>query len=311
VNAAEDRLVKQVLPEMRRRLKVRTGLRVPGVRLRAAGVESGPGGYRILLHEIPRASGHVLPGKRYTHYHGDGLGIRGTQAKDPVDGTSGLWVDERDWPVAAARRWDLMEEYAFMVRHLEAVLVDNLDTFFGLQELHDLIDEVGRTPPSALADRLRLLQVIRALLREQVPLTQPDLVLDTFEQHRALGEDVPAISEHARLALRPWLVDMQAGFDWLDLAPEFEEAVRGGVRAGRDWPFLALEPTLGERLVDAVEGHRPEGGRRIGIVVQDPVLRPFVRRLLEGKLPSVPVLAERELDDGIVITGDPVCARSL
>jgi type III secretion protein V len=228
-----------------------------------------------------------------------------------VLGTDGLWLEERDWPSARGHAADLLDEYGFIVRHLAAVLLDNLDTFFGLQELHELLLEIDAGYPIPLADRLGLVRVLRALLRERVPVTSLPVILGAYAEHQATGADLLTVIEHVRLALRSELVEMQSTFDWLDLTPEFEEIVRRGVRAAPGYPYLVLEPGTGARLVSAVRTRRPERGRPIGIVVQDPALRPFVRRLLEAELAAVPVLSERELDDDIVATGDPVGCSGL
>jgi type III secretory pathway component EscV len=68
------------------------------------------------------------------------------------------------------------------------------------------------------------------------------------------------------------------------------------VRGAGEWKVLALEPEKHQLAMAAVR----KGVQDIsqpGLVVSGPILRPHVRRLIDGELAEIPVLAKAELLD--------------
>ena len=71
--------------------------------------------------------------------------------------------------VDAPRELEVLDRYEYVVRHLEAVLLRNLDLFYGIEQAAvAFADEGMEATPDSLA---RMAGVSRALLREGVPLT--------------------------------------------------------------------------------------------------------------------------------------------
>src|SRR5262249_44049749 len=143
-------LLTSQLPTMRNRVREKTGVRVPGVRVWLNETDWMSDCYRILLDEIPVVLGTVNPGKRYTPASPAALERIGIpaeaveEAANPVNGEPGCWVAPDHWKRIeenGVELWaDLLE---FVTRNLEAVLLANLASFVGVQEVDNLIEEWG------------------------------------------------------------------------------------------------------------------------------------------------------------------------
>jgi tetratricopeptide (TPR) repeat protein len=214
------RMLERDLPEMRDRIWESSGVRVPGVRIRASD-ERGPGHYLIMVNEVPLASGIVRTGELFSPDLDDcrRLGIVGSPPVCGDLGSStgaevapdGLWLPlPEDQQRARAAGLSLWDPYHFMVRHLEAVVWTRLPFFLGLEETSWLIEEWAADGPersrvlaSAIPDELalaRFVHALQALVREGVALGDLGVLLSAFAEGPADGQPEQAV-ERLRRAL--------------------------------------------------------------------------------------------------------------
>ncbi len=314
-NSAVDRLVNVVLPAMRERIRERTGVRVPGVRIRSNEGELGEGGYLLILHEVPIVFGTVQPSQKYCP-DVDGcrqLGIEVEATANPGEDGEGMWLDETLWQRAEQAGLPLWDPYETMIFHLEAVIRQHLDTFVGLQEAQNLLElwSEGDTNRQALLgrafggseDKVRFVQVLQALVKEGVPVVDLGTILTIFAEENPGSSEVTDIVEKVRFALRPHLPGNEGDRLLVGLSSEFEEVVRRGIGEQQGKRFLAIPPQETQELLSAVRsGLARQSGKRLALVLRDFALRPFVRRLTEIEFPLLPVLSQRELtSDGRTI----------
>jgi flagellar biosynthesis protein FlhA len=192
-----------------------------------------------------------------------------------------------------------------VVHDLEVVLRDNLSSFFGVQDLRDLLDqwaEDGDQARQALVTRIsmdddaliRLERVMRSLIREGVPIRDRETVVEVFSQHSG-RRDPRRVAERIRRAIRADLPGNEPGRTLLRLDEDVEEAVTRSLRRGGS-SVLALTPTELEAVLDAVESVvGPRDPSEVALVVKSPGIRPLLRRVAELRFPSLPVLVTEEL----------------
>ena len=145
--APNHALFTTYLPAMRGRIADDLGVRVPGVRVRADR-SLPPATYVVLLDEIPTAAGQVELGQLFCPQPELLKGLPGLRleelkpAPNPHPGEqNGVWV-----PGTAAGKlsaagiacWDHLD---YIVRRLEGIQRRNITRFFGLQEMHDLLED--------------------------------------------------------------------------------------------------------------------------------------------------------------------------
>jgi type III secretory pathway component EscV len=231
------------------------GIRIPGVLVRASEDNRHKGrGYVVLLHEIPLWSGTA-----------------------PRSHTEQRIVAEGIAPV--------VHRY--------------LDTYLGFAEVDELLDRLAKVSRSAEARRvaaalpwsgarhLRLVQVLQRLVRESVPLTEPEVILQAFDQ-TPFQEEIDEAVETMRKVLADRLPRDAPGIG----LGTWEATVRGWVRRGDGKRFLAIpvgEADLRWRLLDQLAAQTAAAPGAVLVVRDD--LRRFVRRLVAPRLPFLAVLA--------------------
>ena len=216
----------------------------------------------------------------------------------------GQWVGAGRVRPAGRDRPDAerQDSHAVIFEHLRAIVWSHLDAFVRFQEVADLIQEwrvknpsVELAPAAVHADaRPCLVELIRALLQERVPLLKLDVICERFADadRRRLGLD--GLVRHVRQGLLDVLPGNQPEWRLLGLSPEFEDRVAINTAGPRG--VLAIPAKEAHRLrtaMGAALDRAPPGP--VALVVARSELRPFVRRLVQADRPDVDVLAVDEL----------------
>jgi FHIPEP family len=281
---------------MRRRLRDRYGVTVPGVRFRSNPVLP-PGSYRILLGEAPPVTGQVVLGHVVLTDDDGELPESRFEARHPGDGRPAWWVSGDS---AGDRGLGTVD---YIIAHLAAVAVENLARFVGEQEVNNELERSWARPLDPATEGATLTAfaaAIRGLVDERVAVLDFDALLDAFRTVIAEGGDVDdAILAMRRLpAVRPLLPGNEPGASYLRLNAEIEDRMRAGLRPlGREHVLVLDSETAMNYVValNAAVGEDCLPYRRQTLVVQDPLIRRYARLAAREVLPHLAVIAEDEL----------------
>lgn len=301
----EHPLFRTYLPDLREAIRRETGIRVPGVSVRGS-PDLEDGDFEIRLHELALHHGSVQNGLAFCP-DGDSclaLGLDGEVDLGPT-GEPGFWLEEnaaRRAERAGLRVWTHLRH---LVLSLEPVVRAHLDTFLDVQEAGNMLEQ-WRTAgaPADQVDELvgdsqgleTVAYVLRRLARQRVPLLDGRAIVRVCFEERRQGRTVEQIVDAVRLALRRRLPGNAPGWQLVGLSEAFESAL-GRLAESEDGSAAAFVGQ-GRRLAEAL--HRAVGRDtpKVALVVREPGLRAPAERLLEARVPFVPVLAEGELLGG-------------
>ncbi len=291
-----------VLPAMRERILTDMGVKVPGARVRGNESDLTDGTYIIMLDEVPIVSGHVplefvfvtTPHERLSE-----LGIEFDDAVDPATLEPGAWIARED---ANQLEGESLDVVGYIIRHLEAVLRSNLAMFVGRQEIIMMLENVWSEAAKRIAEDATLLsrfvRVLKSLVGELVPIGNLEPILEIFLEatSQEWGMDVLMETIRTQPAIIPLLPANQPGTRFLQFERAQERMLRGALRPLGDEYYLALEPEVTQDLLAAVR-NEVVGDEPMGILVEDPTLRRYVRSLVQLEFPRLHVLALSELAD--------------
>lgn len=293
----------------RERVQNGYGVVMPGVHLCDRDEEVPPGGYEILIHEVPRASGRLRPDSKWFLGPRETLeetGIKTRELKEPPP-LEGGWVAPDDWPRAEQAGLALLSPLDFLVRHLEEVVTANLVELVAHQEVRHLLrtheivkaEELHRIVSHETASHMDpLTKVVRCLVSERVPVTDFKEIHRVFEARLAVGASPWKIVEEIRSlpAVRDRLWGNDGRHQLFRIGVSLEaELDRATTRKAS--PALVLDRGRKERLLAAVRT-AVQGTPRPGLVVRYQRHRPLTRALVSSDCPDLPVLSLRELGPG-------------
>ena len=297
------------LPERVRQLRARfaseMGVVLPPVRIKESAALKATA-YAILVRGVEAGRGEVLPGHVLAVSAGPAGEIPGIPAHDPAFGLPALWVAEERRAEAEVAGWTVVDPVSVIVTHLVEVLRRCLHELIDRQEVQNMLDAVRKAYP-ALVDELvpgvlsaaEVEEVLRALVREGVPLTDVAGVLDALGRAARVSKDTAHLVREARKSLYRLLTrssGLADGAPVLVFDPALERRlVEAALRAPGGVP--ALEPDFAGKLVDAVAAKvRQVAVGRVPVFVCPGEVREFVRAVVERVSPRIPVLSYQEVD---------------
>jgi tetratricopeptide (TPR) repeat protein len=299
------------LPEMRNRLREAMGVTVPGVRIRWV-EDLARGSYQIFVKEMQVSSGLLQPGHMFIPGSDPLLPLIRTKSEDSSIMTSGSrlegsWLDSSEAERAKRAGLEPWDHFRYLVQDLEVSLLPHLTSFLGVQEVQDLVSawadshHEGRwmLAEEALDARESLVKfelVLRALVREQVPIRRLDVILEVFA---SAGEvEVGGIVERVRLAIREDLPGNDSFREQLQLTSRLESLIARWAREATDRRILALPRSNSESAIERIRQELISHEANTSVlVIHTPGLRALIRRLTEIVLPALPVLAADEVLD--------------
>jgi tetratricopeptide (TPR) repeat protein len=291
-----------LVDSMRQRLRDRYGVQIPGVRFRRMeDADQHEGQYVFELRGVPVASGSVAAGKRYLAGPlppAQRRPFAGPEALDPATGTTGTWVDETEALEAGldgSALWPVLE---YPLRHLEAVLEWNLAELVGHQEVDYLVEQAGesfgtlREGPELTV----LTGILRGLVRERVPITPLEPILERILELRQDGLSPPQIVE--RLRSVPEIQLRLPGRDATDnlylLGPRLASELLASIRGNQDNVVAVVDRRTALAAVRALQRELDPSGP-VTVAVETAELRPLVGALVQLARSRASVVSAHEL----------------
>jgi type III secretion protein V len=283
---------------VRERLLADLGVPAPPIALRGGGA---PGGWVLLVDEVPAASGRAPAGEVVALAPADELalaGIGGAAETDPLTGRPATRISAADAGRAAALA-EVRGPLAVVLAGCEGALLRAAHLLVGVQEAQALLDGLEASAPALVREASRqlppvlLAEVLRRLVEEGVSVRPLRTILAALLEAGGPSRGAAALAESARRGLRRHIGHRCAGdgpLVALLVDPRVEVAVRDAL-AGE---ALALDPAVAAALLDAL-AREVEGHDAPPVVLASADVRRALRALLAPRFPRVVVLAYEEL----------------
>jgi type III secretion protein V len=192
---------------------------------------------------------------------------------------------------------------------LNEVLKKNSAHLLGIQEANTLVSRLNLDCPELVKEVLRVIplqrlaEVMKRLVDEGLCITN---LRDLFEALADAGQrekDIGMLAEYGRIGLRREICHQRSTIEGVihavTLAPNIENLITQTLRANNAAPPV-LDPAITKQLIASLE--KQIAIQATQIVLLTPVeIRRHVRKLIEYKLPSLPVLSYQELTGDIKV----------
>lgn len=282
------------------------GVPPPAVILADRRPDVGPDSYVIEVDSIPLVTGTLREEERLFPGSLDELsasGVLGRSAVDPSSGRQAAWVARQDWSLVEGLGRPLWTGTEYIARRLGSVMRTHLHLFHGHQRTMEMIEAHVPEAAGAFSRDAALLGalvlVLGNLLEEGAPLVPFRPIVETFLTLRAAGRERLEILRAARLlpGIREQLPGNTRSGSLAPLPADVEREIEASIQTIDSIPFLAMEPERTRQLLAMVRQHAG-GSALAGIVVANPLIRRYVRKVVELEFPSLPVISREELAPG-------------
>ncbi|MDD3880510.1 MAG: flagellar biosynthesis protein FlhA [Syntrophomonas sp.] len=300
---------------IRRQCAVELGFIVPPIRIRD-NMQLRPNNYAIKIKGTQIAVGELL----LDHYLAMGPGIEndheflGIDTIEPAFNLPARWIDTAEKDQAELKGYTVVDPPSVLATHLTSIIKTHAFELLGRQEIQNTINFI-KEQNSAVVEELipdlmnigDVQKVLANLLKEQVAIRDMVSILETLADYAKITKDTDILTEYVRQALKRQISTQYAGEEGklsvLTLDPSLEEILRDSVQQSDFGSYLALDPDIAQKMMDKLSLYYEDLTNKgiTPVILCAPVLRLYLKRLIERFIPHLLVLSYNEIDSGISV----------
>jgi flagellar biosynthesis protein FlhA len=305
--AGGPRLTDQI-KALRRQLAGELGFVMPPVRIQD-NIQLPANTYVVKLKEIETGRGELRPNQLLVmNPKGDKITLAGEETTEPTFGLPAMWVADSLREEASFRGLTVVDPATVLTTHLTEIIKDNLAELLTYTLTQKLLDELARDYQKLIDDLVPgrisiggIQRVLQALLGERISIRDLALIVEAIGEAAGASQNTIVITEHVRARLARQISNAntaEAGYiPILTLSPDWEQAFAEALIGQGDNRQLAMAPSRLQafiaRLREAFEQHAMRG--ELPVLVTSPVVRPYVRSIIERFRPATVVLSQNEI----------------
>ncbi len=311
---SETSEVVERIYKLRKEFAKELGIIVPKVRIRD-NLTLEPNEYAILIRGVGVASGKLMTGHSLAMDSGHvEKTISGIETKEPVFGLGALWIEEKNTEEAQLAGYTVVDLPTIITTHLSEIIRTHAHELLGRQEMQNLIDNVSKTHPKVVEELIpnimplgTVLKVCKNLLKEQVPIRDLLIILETLANYGTQYKDPDVLTEFVRTALSRVITNkFSAGSSTLEvitMSPQVEQKLVTSYQKTDSGAVLNMEPHFFESLVIKLQKLIDATVFNSGnpVLLCHPLIRSQLRKLIERFIPNLSIMSANEIAPSVLI----------
>ncbi len=297
----------------RRQFAQDMGFVIPSIRMHDAAA-LGTNQYVIRIKGEEVARGEILVDYYLALEPSHPLGeVDGIETIEPAYGIPSRWILPENKEIAEIYGYSVIDPLSVMLTHLSETVKKHVHELLTRAETIQLVENLKRTAPELVEETVpnqvsyaTLEKVLRALLREGVPIRDLGTIIETTADALGQGLNLDLAIEQVRAALSRTIThrfckDGQLRVVTLD--GEVEKKIISSITRNEQGVYLALGPDLMQQIISQLAEHT----RKFNELSQTPVLlvsqvvRSYFSRMITQFYPNLYVLAFNEITSDVQI----------
>ncbi len=284
------------------------GIILPKVRVRDE-MNLGDNEYEIRIAGSPIARASVFPGRWLAIDSGATTGvIDGEPTRDPTFGQPAVWIDPMRREQAAIYGYTTVPPSAVLSTHLQEIVRRHADELLTRDATKHLVDELKQVSPSVVDELIpgvlklsEVQQVLQMLLREDVPIRQLGIILETLGDYATKTKDPVWLVEYVRHRLARTISnryrDAYNRLHVVAIDPTMEDRIAAGIEHSERGLFVRMSPQAVELTCERIDrmikklvsaGHPP-------VLLVSPRIRPGLKQMTSSSMPRLKILSYNEI----------------
>lgn len=240
--------------------------------------------------------------------------VDGIKTFDPAYGLPALWVSGTVKEEAEASGYTIVDPASVMITHLTEIIKNHAYEILCREDVQKLVENLKNESPTVVEELTpsvmplgSVQEVLKNLLKEQVPIRDMATILETIADYVPTTKDTELITEYVRQRLSRTICQRyqngEGKIGVISLDPQLEQTIANSIHKTERGSILALEPNMAQKLIDkltdVVRGSLSTGYEVVLLTSSN--VRSHIRRLIENALPHVAVLSYKEISSGVKI----------
>jgi flagellar biosynthesis protein FlhA len=296
------------ISKVRQNVAADIGVIMPKVRVRD-NVRLEREQYRIKIADVAVADGVVYPQFLLAIDSGATTGkVRGIDVREPAFGTAAVWIEPGLKAQAETLGYTVVEPAIVMTTHLTEVVRRHAAELLTRDDLKHLIDEVKKTTPAVVDELIpgqmklaEVQQVLHNLLREQIPIRNLRVILETLGDFATRTKEPVLLTEYVRHRLARVICaryrDRENRLHCVTLDPALEDRIRAGIEHTERGLFIRMSPKAVEATCEQIarEVEKLTRASHPPLILVSAQVRAGLKQMTDTHLPRLAVLSYNEI----------------
>lgn len=295
------------MTHLRRQFAQEMGFVVPPIHIRD-NLQLRQGEYSLLVKGVKVAGGELFVDRMLAIDPGTVTKkVDGIETLEPAYGLPAVWIGEENKDQAQLMGYTVVDNSTALATHLSEVIKGHAAQLLGREEVGKLLDRLKESHPRVVEDLIpdlltvgQVMQVMKNLLSEQVPIRDLPTILETLATHAFRTKDTDLLTESVREALASTITQnfIQDGkLKVLVLDPDLDESIAKSLVRSEDGVQITMEP---RRALDMINALQKECERLAQqgiqpVTLTSPSIRMYFRKLIERQVQNCAVISHNEV----------------
>ncbi len=303
-----NRLTEQI-KALRKQMARDLGFIIPPVRIQD-NMQLPPNTYVIKVKEVDSGRGELKADMLLVmNPSGAKIDLPGEMTMEPTFGLPAMWVMDSFREEALFKNYTVVDPPTVLTTHLTEVVKDNMPEMLSYVETQKLIDDLPKTQQKLISEVIPsqitisgIQRVLQNLLAEHVSIRDLPTIIEAIAEGSRAGQNLTLITEHVRMRLARQIshaCTVEAGYiPVVSLSPQWEQTFSESLTgSGTEERTLNLAPSKVHEFITlirkkyeqfAMQGENP-------VMLTTPIIRPYVRSIIERFRASTLVLSQNEI----------------
>lgn len=265
--------------------------------------------YELSLNGNRIATGMVRTDRLLAIDTGLTLGpIDGEETTDPAFGKRAFWIDPRQRQHAEIYGYQVAECGAVVATHVQETARRHAEELLTREVTKQLVDQLKKTTPTVVEELIpglmklsEVQQVLQNLLKEDIPIRQLGLILETLGDFAHRVKDPIWLTEYVRHRLARTIShrfrDANGVLKVVTLDPAVEDRIAAGAEQTDRGVFLRMSPDVVNKTCQKIADQlrKLEQQSRPLCVLVSPKIRIPLRQMTSENLPLAKILSYNEI----------------
>ncbi len=293
---------------LRRQLAEDMGYVLPAVRIQD-NLQLAANDYVVSIKEIEAGRGDVRPGMLMCmDPSGAAITLPGESTVEPTFGLPAMWISEEYREEAHFKGYTVVDAPTVITTHITEMIKDNMPDLLNYAETQKLLNELPEEYQKLVADVIpgqvtvgNLQRILQTLLSERISIRDLPTILEGVAEASTYTKNIAQITEHVRTRLARQLCDANSDASGvlvlLTLSPDWDQAFMEALVGDGEEKQLAMPPSKLQDFITAVRDKFDDlAGQGITpVLLTSPIVRPYVRSVIERFRPQTTVMSQNEI----------------
>lgn len=299
---------------LRRQMASEMGFVMPSVRI-LDNMQLQANTYVIRLKETESGRGDIRPNMLMVmDPRGEEVALQGEATTEPAFGLPAVWVDSSMKEEASFRGYTVVDAATVITTHITEVIKDNMSELLSYAEVQKLIDDLPTEHQKLVSDLIPtqisqsgVQRILQNLLSERISIRDLPTIMEGISEASGYTQNVIMVTEHVRTRLARQIsyenADAEGVVSLINLSPDWEQNFIEALVGNGEEKQLAMAPSQLQEFIGLVrmtfedQAHSGE----LPVLLTSPMIRPYVRSIIERFRPATVVLSQNEIHPKVKI----------